>query len=124
EESKYDPAFDLAIKVFAWPMLVQAAGLAQKSGDDLTLTPAGRKALGGPAPEMIRAVFRKWRTSSLLDEFSRVETIKGQNQGGLSALAKRRQAVLDGLTACPAGVWFAADDFFRFLRATDRDFVL
>src|SRR5262249_45461580 len=35
EESKYDPAFDLAIKVFAWPMLVQAAGLAQKSGDDL-----------------------------------------------------------------------------------------
>jgi hypothetical protein len=124
DESDYDSASDLTIKAFAWPMLVQVAGLAQKSGDNLTLTPAGRKALGGPAPEGIRAVFRKWRTSTLLDEFSRVETIKGQGKGGLSALAQRRQAVLDGLAACPAGAWFAVDDFFRFLRATDRDFVL
>jgi hypothetical protein len=124
DESKYDPAFDLTVKAFAWPMLVQAAGLAQKSGDDLTLTPAGRKGLGSPASEMIRAVFRKWRTSTLLDEFGRVETIKGQGKGGLSALAGRRKAVLDGLAACPAEAWFAVDDFFRFLRATERDFTL
>jgi len=124
EESKYDPAFDLTLKAFAWPMLLQAAGLAQKSGDDLTLTPAGRKALSGSAPEVLRAVFRKWRTSTLLDEFSRIETIKGQSKGGLSALSSRRKAVLDGLAASPAGAWFTVDDFFRFLRATDRDFVL
>jgi hypothetical protein len=124
DESKYDPAFDLTIKAFAWPVLLQAGGLAQKSGDELELTPAGRKALSRPAPEMIRAVFRKWRSSTLLDEFSRVETIKGQGKGGLSALSTRRKAVLDGLAACPAGAWFAVDDFFRFLRATDRDFVL
>jgi hypothetical protein len=124
DESKYDPAFDLALKAFAWPMLLQAAGLARKSGDELTLTPAGRKSLVGAAAEVIRAVYRKWRTSTLLDEFSRVETIKGQGKGGLSALCSRRKAVLDGLAACPAGAWFAVDDFFRFLRATDRDFVL
>ncbi len=124
DESKYDPAFDLTIKAFAWPMLLQAAGLAQKSGDDLALTPAGRKALGSLAAEVIRAVFRKWRTSTLLDEFGRVETIKGQGRGGLSALSTRRKAVLDGLAVCPTGAWFAVDDFFRLLRATDRDFVL
>jgi hypothetical protein len=124
DESKYDPAFDLTLKAFAWPMLLQAAGLAQKSGDNLTLTPTGRKALSGSAPEVIRAAFRKWRTSTLLDEFSRIETIQGQSKGGLSALSSRRKAVLDGLAACPAGAWFAVDDFFRFLRATDRDFVL
>lgn len=124
EEWKGEPASDLTVKAFAWPMLVQAAGLAQKSGDNLTLTPAGRKALGRPAPEVIRAVFRKWRTSTLLDEFSRVETIKGQGKGGLSALTGRRKVVLDALAACPAEAWFAGADFFRFLRATDRDFTL
>ncbi len=124
DESKYDPAHDLAVKAFAWPMLVQAAGLAQKSGDDLAPTPAGRKALSAPAPDVLRAIYRKWRTSNLLDEFSRIETIKGQGKGGLSALTGRRKAVLDALAACPAGAWFAADDFFRFLRATDRDFVV
>src|SRR5206468_12854952 len=74
--------------------------------------------------QVLKAVYKKWRTSSLLDEFSRVETIKGQGKGGLSALAARRKAVLDALAHVPAGAWFAVDDFFRFLRATDRDFVL
>jgi hypothetical protein len=73
---------------------------------------------------VIHSAYRKWRSSTLLDEFSRVEAIKGQGKGGLSALAGRRKAVLEGLAACPAGAWFAVDDFFRFLRATDRDFVV
>lgn len=124
DESKYDPAFDLAIKAFAWPMIVQAAGLAQKTGDDLALTPAGRKALSKPAAEIVRAAWNKWRTSMLLDEYSRVEAIKGQGKARMSALTARRKAVIDGLSECPAGVWFTADDFFRFLRATSRDFVL
>jgi hypothetical protein len=124
EEWKDDPAHDLAIKAFAWPMLLQAAGLAQKAGDKLELTPAGRKGLAQPPQQVLRAAYKKWRTSSLLDEFSRVETIKGQGRGGLSALSSRRKAVLDGLASCPANRWFAADDFFRYLRATDRDFVL
>jgi hypothetical protein len=124
DEFKGDPAYDLTIKAFAWPILLQAAGLAQQSGDELTLTPAGRKALIGSAHEVLRAAFRKWPTSKLLDEFSRVEAIKGQGKGGLTALSGRRKAVLDGLAACPAGAWFAVDDFFRFLIATDRDFEL
>jgi hypothetical protein len=124
DEFKDDAAADLTIKAFAWPMLLQAGGLAQKAGDNLELTPAGRKALARPAHEVIRGLWKKWQTRTLLDEFSRVETIKGQGKGGLSALAGRRKAVREGLAHCPVGQWFAVDDFFRFLRATDRDFTL
>ncbi len=124
EADDSEPAADLSIKAFAWPMILQAAGLAQKAGDQLQLTPAGRKALAKPAPEVIRAAWQKWRTGTLLDEFSRVEAIKGQGKGQLSALAARRKAVIDGLAEAPAGLWFAVDDFFRFLVATGRDFAL
>jgi hypothetical protein len=120
----YDPSADLTIKAFAWPMIVQAAGLAEKSGDNLKLTPAGQKVLAKLAHETLRAAWRKWRTTSLLDEFSRVETIKGQGKAGLSAVANRRKTVGHSLAECPVGRWVAVDDFFRFLRATDRDFVL
>lgn len=124
DESKYDPAHDLGVKTFAWPMIVQAAGLVQRKGDALALAPAGVKALSKPGAEVARAAWNKWRTSTILDEFSRVEGIKGQTKARLSALTTRRKAVLDGLAQCPAGQWFAVDDFYRFLRATGRDFVM
>ena len=123
-EYKDDAAYDLAIKAFAWPMIVQAAGLALPKGERLELTPAGRKALSQPAPDVIRAAWKKWRTSTLLDEFNRVEAIKGQGKGRLSALPARRKVVLDGLAQWPAGRWFSLDDFSRFLRTADRDFVV
>jgi hypothetical protein len=59
-EDSYDPAFDLAMKAFAWPMLLQAAGLAGTAGAKLQLTPAGRKALARPAHEVIRQVWGSW----------------------------------------------------------------
>jgi hypothetical protein len=37
---------DEAIASFAWPLLLQAGGLARLDGSRLTLTPKGRKALG------------------------------------------------------------------------------
>jgi hypothetical protein len=122
EEESYDPSSDLAIKAFAWPMIVQAAGWAHPAGARLELTPAGRKALAQPAHEALKAAWKKWRGNNVLDEFSRVTAIKGQNKAALTALPSRRKAVADGLAACPPGRWFAVDDFFRFLRATDRDF--
>ena len=41
-EWSHDPASDLTVKAFAWPMLLQAAGLAGTAGQKLQLTPAGR----------------------------------------------------------------------------------
>ena len=45
-----DPASDLAIRAFAWPSLVQAAGLAAVARNTLGLTAAGRKAHRPAAP--------------------------------------------------------------------------
>lgn len=73
---------------------------------------------------MLRGLWRKWLKTTLLDEFSRVEAIKGQNGKGrvLSAVASRRAAIESALRDCPLGRWVRLDDFARFMRATDRDF--
>lgn len=113
------------IRAFAWPLLVQAGGLAQLSGSKLQLTKAGRKALSEPAAETIRSLWSKWVDSTLLDELSRVECIKGQTgkgKHGLTAVSSRRDAIADTLAESPAGAWIATDEFFRFLRASGNDF--
>ena len=125
DENDFQPAHELAIKAFAWPMIVQAAGLTERGrGGTLELTAAGQKALARPAHDTIRVAWKKWRSTNLLDEFSRVDSIKGQKKAALSALTQRRKAVADALTQCPPGAWVNVEDFFRFLRATDRDFPL
>jgi hypothetical protein len=80
--------------------------------------------MGRPPHEALRAAWRKWRTCTLLDEYSRLEVVKGQGKARMSALAARRQAVIEGLTQCPANRWVEINDFFRFVVATGRDFVL
>lgn len=114
------------IKAFAWPMLLQAAGLAQRTGTRLSLSPTGIKALGMPPAEVLRTLWRKWLKTSLLDEFSRVDTIKGQNSTGrvMSAVSPRRAAIEKALLECPVGRWISLDDFSRFMRATNHDFVV
>ncbi len=122
DESKYDPSFDIGIRSFAWPVLVQAGGLAEKSGDALKLTAAGKKALTAPPPDVLRRLWAAWLKSRAFDEFARVDAIKGQGRARMSAAAGRRAILVEGLVACPVGRWFAVEDFFRLLRATGREF--
>lgn len=113
------------IRAFAWPLLVQAGGLAQLSSSKLQLTKAGRKALSAPAAETIRTLWSKWLDSTILDELSRIECVKGQTgkgKRGLTAVSSRRDAIADTLAECPAGAWIASDEFSRFLRASGNDF--
>ena len=124
DEYDGDPAHDLAVKAFAWPMLVQAGGLAEKRGDALKLTPAGREALTKPPAATLKKVWAAWAKTRLLDEFSRVEVVKGQGRAGLSAAAAGRKAVLDALRDCPPGEWFAVDDLWRLMRGTGRGFTM
>jgi hypothetical protein len=124
EESKYDPAFDLAIQAFAWPALVQAGGLAEKSGDALKLTAAGRRALTADPADVLRKLWTGWLKTRQFDEFARVDAIRGQGRARMSAAAGRRKVVTEALAACPVGRWFAVEDFFRLLRATGREFVV
>ena len=111
------------IRAFAWPLLVQAGGLAQLSGSKLSLTKAGRKALAEPPAQTLKALWTKWRGSTLLDELSRIDCVKGQTgkgKRGLTAVSSRREAVADSLSICPVRRWVGTDELVRFIRASDN----
>jgi hypothetical protein len=113
------------IRAFAWPMLIQAGGLVQLSGKRLQLTKAGRKALAEPAAGSIRTLWTKWLKSTILDELARVDCVKGQTGGGkrrLTAVSDRRTSIAISLAECPPGKWIAADEFFRYMDATEDEF--
>ena len=113
------------IKAFAWPLILQGAGLVDLSGTKLQLTQSGKKALVSPPHQVIRKAWRRWLKTRLLDEFNRVHTIKGQTGGGkrkMTAVADRRAAVVQALAACPASEWIALDEFSRFMRASGCTF--
>jgi hypothetical protein len=115
------------IRAFAWPMLIQAGGLAQLSGTRLQLTKAGRRALSEPAAGTIRALWKKWMNTTILDELSRVECVKGQTgkgKRGLTAVSSRREAIAGSLAECPAGGWIATGEFIRFMHASGDDFAV
>jgi hypothetical protein len=107
------------IAAFAWPLLVQAGGLAEISGGKLRLTANGRAALSKPAAGVLRSLWRAWLTRGLIDEFSRIENIKGQRGSNvLTAPKPRRQKVSEALAAQPVGVWIAVDDLFHQMKVT------
>ena len=114
------------IRAFAWPCLVQAARLAELRGSRLALTTTGRAALGGPTADTLRLIWKRWLNNTLLDEFSRVEAIKGQSRGKgrrtMTAASGRRPVVADALAECPVGRWVRFDDFSQFMQAMSFDF--
>jgi hypothetical protein len=116
-----DEASAGAIKAFAWPMLIQAGGLAKLDGKRLVLTNAGRRALSAEPSEVLVGLWQKWESTKLLDELSRIDIIKGQTgkgARGLVALATRRGSISETLAACPPQRWMSIDDFIRYIRAT------
>lgn len=115
------------MRAFAWPMLLQAAGQAQLSGQKLQLTKAGRKALSEPPERTLRMLWEKWLGTTLLDELSRIECVKGQKgkgKHGLTAMSSRRGAVARVLVACPQGKWVGAAELLRFIRSSGLEFAV
>ena len=114
------------IKAFAWPWLVQAARLAEPRGSKLALTKAGHIALARPPAETLRRLWERWTKNTLLDEFSRIDDIKGQHRGkgrrAMTAASNRRPVIARALTQCPVGRWVRFDDFSRFMQASSFDF--
>ena len=113
------------IQAFAWPLLVQAAKLAERHGKKLALTKAGRHALGASAADTLRLSWQRWLKTTLLDEFNRVDAIKGQHGKGkrtMTAVEGRRAVINAALQHCPIGRWVQVDDFFRFMVAASFDF--
>jgi hypothetical protein len=113
------------IKAFAWPLILQSAGLARLNGNRLQLTRAGKSALAGPPHESIRRAWERWCSTKLLDELRRIETIKGQTgrgRRGLTPPPSRRAAVAAALRDCPVQAWIAVDEFWRYTRAAGHTF--
>jgi hypothetical protein len=112
------------IKAFAWPLLLLSAGLMQRHAAKSALSPAGLKALGAAPADVLRTVWQKWLNSTLLDEFSRIDLIKGQKSKGrvMTAVAPRRAAIAVALQECPVDEWIAVDEFSRFMQAADLGF--
>jgi hypothetical protein len=113
------------IAAFAWPMLLQAGGLARLSGAGLELSPRGEAVLAQPSYQALGALWERWLRSVSQDEFSRIEAIRGQRRTGtLTAPARRRAAVADGLAALVPGVWVEVDALFAMLRAQPAPLVV
>lgn len=126
-ENKWQDENAGPIRAFAWPLIVQAGGLAQLSGSKLQLTKAGRNALSQPASETLARLWSKWLDTTLIDELSRIECVKGQTgkgKRGLTAVSSRRDAIADTLAECPAGSWISTDELHRFVRASGNDFTV
>jgi hypothetical protein len=108
---------DEAISAYAWPLLVQAGDLAEVVGGRLRLTRRGTAALAGDGAAALRDLWRRWISSGVIDEFSRVEHIKGQRVHNVLTSAKtRRQAVASALAGCPVGEWVHVEDLFARMR--------
>lgn len=123
ERPDYEPVDP--IRSFAWPLLVQAAGLGEVSGKRLTLSQAGRRAMTDPPEKTLKKLWQRWMKTTLLDELRRIDFIKGQTgkgKRGLTAVAGRRLAIEAGLKMCPTGQWVKSDELFRHMQAMGETF--
>lgn len=124
EEPQWESVRNLTIRAFAWPVLLQATGLATTSGTKLELTKAGREALSQEPPTVLRRMWHRWIANREFDEFQRIELIKGKGPARLTAPAGRRGHVTAALAQSPPRQWIAVDAFFRFVRASGHDFAI
>ena len=108
-----------SIKGFAWAMIFQASKIIQVSAKKLVIANEGRKISAKPAHEIIKNLWQSWQKNTLLDEFNRVDEIKGQKSKGksnLTGIKPRRESVIDSFELCPVGEWIAIDEFLRCVR--------
>ena len=115
-----------AMRAFAWPLLLQAGKLVQINGSKLALKKAGRNALQTPPEETLQSLWENWTYSNLIDEFNRVDAIRGQKSGRgrrvLTDAWERREVLADALAECPVGVWVHSAEFSRYMRAESYEF--
>lgn len=108
------------VAAFAWPMLLQAGGLALLDGTRLELSARGREALAKPSYEVLGTLWARWRRSVSHDELSRIEAIKGQRKPAtLTSAVRRRTAVAECLAALEPGVWTDVDTLLWLLETQE-----
>jgi hypothetical protein len=105
-------------------LLLQTGGLAKRNGKKLDLTRKGKTALRAPFAETVKEVYGRWRDKGMLDEFRRIQVVKGQTGKGrrMTAAAERRAVIEEALESCPLGKWMHVDELFRYMQAQGHDF--
>jgi hypothetical protein len=121
---KWDPGPLRPIRPYAWPVLLQTGGLAKRNGKKLDLTRKGKMALSTPFAETVKEIYGRWRDKGMLDEFRRIDVIKGQTGKGrrMTAAAERRSVIEEALECCPMGEWVHVDELFRYMQAQGHEF--
>ncbi len=114
--AKYEGSPIRPIRTFAWPRLLQASGLVKRVDNKLQLTVKGKKALNAPLNETVSLLYQRWRNKKGLDEFSRIDTIKGQAGRIMTAVPERKKAIESVLQQCPVDQWIAVDSLFRYMK--------
>ena len=106
------------VAAFAWPMLLQAGGLARLTETRLELTPRGEAVLARPGYPALGDLWGRWLRSVSHDELSRIDAIRGQRKpGSLTPATRRRAAVAGKLATVEPGVWIDVDTVFAILQA-------
>jgi hypothetical protein len=105
-------------------LLLQTGGLAKRNGKKLDLTRKGKTALRAPFAETVKGVYGRWRDKGMLDEFRRIQVVKGQTGKGrrMTAAGERRAVIEEALECCPVGEWVQGDELFRYMQAQGHDF--
>jgi hypothetical protein len=110
---------DEPIAAFAWPLLVQAGGLARLAGSRLELIPKGHNALSDPPVNVVRQIWARWPQYAPIDEFSRVDQIKGQRGTNVLTAARGRGHRTRSL---PADEWINIDKLFLLMSKAGPNF--
>ena len=124
--NSWDPELG-PVKAFSWPLLVQTAKFAALRNDKLQLTKTGRAALEAERAQTLRELWNAWVTKGIIDEFSRIDTIKGQKGKGGKGLTPpedRRRTINCALADCPVGRWVDIGEFSRYMRAAGFQFAV
>ncbi|MFP4034485.1 MAG: hypothetical protein ACLFT5_03150 [Desulfovermiculus sp.] len=107
------------IRPFAWPLLLQAANLAQIEGSKLALTRSGQAALKKKPHEVIKTLWERWLKTTVLHEMNRIEVVKGQKskKRPLHQARMGRENLAQGLADLEPCKWILLEDFFKYLFA-------
>jgi len=113
------------MQAFTWPLLLQGGGLASIDGNLLKLTRKGKTLLNKELAQGIKAIFKKWEKTKIIDEFTRVTAIKGQKAAkgrAMSSPVRRRPVINEAMTCLEPGRWVQVNEVERFMCSENYTF--
>jgi hypothetical protein len=112
------------IRPFGLDVFARAAGFVSRRTGKPMLTEAGLEYYRTQDPNILLDAFEAWTQEGYFDELNRIGGLKGLGSSGtwLTKATTRREAVIEALSWCPAGVWIDIEDFYRAVKIWHFDF--